>query len=90
MQQDVFERMKEQMGDALARKRQMDESVRYWMDHKEEWRELYPNHWVAVCRQRLVAAESSRKRLIEAVAKSDVALEDAFVDFITEDKQYFI
>jgi hypothetical protein len=93
MTSDVLDRMRAQIGDpmkALERKKRMDESVRFALEHLEQWREEHPNNWVAVYDHRLVAAEPSRERLIEAVEKSGVALDEVYVDFITEEKSLFV
>lgn len=93
MTTDVLEQMRKQAEDAstaLRRRRQMDDNVRFALEHLEEWRQKHPNSWIAVNEGRLVAAEPSRELLLDALKKQSIALDGVYVDFLSEEKAVLI
>ena len=92
MTQDILERMRELTDPELAleRKQRMDETVKYALDHLEEWRKAHPNCWTAVAGNSLVAAEASPEQLRESVSKKGINLTDVYIDFLSEVKSILV
>ena len=74
----------------MERKRRSDATLQFILDHTEEWREEYPNHWIAVYGDKVVAAESSRKRLVNAVLGLGLDFSQVQTRFITEEARFFL
>jgi hypothetical protein len=72
--------------EALQSKAEMDKNVRMALANLEDWRETYPNRWIAVYKQKLIAATSSRAELLKVLHQEQVPLRDVYVDFISEEK----
>ena len=79
-----------QLGDTLERKRRIDESLRFMFEYVEEWREKYPNSWVAVHGCRLVAVEPEWTQLTRSIEDQDVDLKEVQVVFVTEKPHLFM
>ena len=54
--------------------------------HMEEWRRIYPNHWIAVFDQKLVAAESSPDLLLQRLREQNIPRGESFVKFLPKTK----
>jgi hypothetical protein len=61
-----------------------ERDLRFALAHLEEWRTEYPNHWIAVFDEKLVAAESSSERLLQKLREQNVPPGEAYVKFLPE------
>ena len=89
MTMDVLDSIAKLLGtpdEALARRRRMDRATRFALAHMEQWRSEHPDSWIAVHDERLLAAESSREQLLEAIESTHVSLTEVYVDFLRRDK----
>ena len=90
---DVLERFEEKLGEsgeALEHQRQCYLDLRFLLDHLPEWRQKYPNRWVAVYRQRLVAVEETPEQLLRVIREHDIPVAEAILDFLTEEKVAYV
>jgi hypothetical protein len=60
--------------------------VQFALDHTEEWRHMYPDHWIAVYDCELIAVEPTEDLLRTAAKKKSVPLAHAYVDFLLKEK----
>lgn len=75
--------------EAAESMKRFEVTTRYAFAHLEEWREEYPNHWIAVRGEELVAAESSSKRLRKRLAEKEIPVRGTYVTFLREEREVF-
>ncbi|MGE3985551.1 MAG: hypothetical protein AB7G38_15385 [Dehalococcoidia bacterium] len=56
--------------------------VQFALDHREEWRLAFPDHWIAVYDSRLIATALGRDELFDIAKGADVPLADTYIDFV--------
>jgi uncharacterized protein DUF5678 len=66
-----------------------ERDLKFALAHLEEWREQYPNHWIAVFDEKLVAAESSFDRLLKKLREHNVPPAKSYVKFLPEKRLDF-
>jgi hypothetical protein len=86
---EIFDGLMRSLGspaEALEAKRRLDSDLRYALDHQEEWRKSYPNHWIAVYEQRLVATASSAEELRTLLQEQNLDIREVYLNFLHEKK----
>jgi hypothetical protein len=85
---DVFDAMTARLGDpqtALARRKRMDQNMRFAFSRLDDWRRLYPNQWIAVHDDHLVVAQSKAK-LLRVLNEANIPIAETFVGFLNAEK----
>lgn len=89
MATEVIDRLRKRLGTPeQARKDQerFDRDLSYLLSRRDEWRKKYPNRWIAIYREEVVAAEDTGERLLAELRRRRVPLEQVIIDFVTEDE----
>lgn len=75
---------------ALKAQERLNNDIAFLLANLDEWRTKYPNRWVAVYEDELVAVADTSERLLEEIERKGVPVRKAVVDFITEKRANFI
>jgi hypothetical protein len=87
--ESIFDQFRRAWGDpqeALERLRRGERNTNYALDHLEAWRLQYPDSWIGVYNEQLVAVDKDADRLIAKLESKSVPLREAFVRFIPKEK----
>ena len=87
---DGLEKLLQDPNGLRERIQRMERNVEFALAHQEDWREEHPNHWIAVYDAKLVAAESSMRRLRATLQKKSIPVRDVYLTFLREDLSDFI
>jgi hypothetical protein len=93
MATEAVERLRRRLGDPQEARRKLerlDHDLRYLLQHVEEWRQRYPNRWMAVYGGRLAAGADPQEDLLTALGEKGVPLEEAVVFFPSEQRAALI
>jgi hypothetical protein len=63
-----------------------EQSQSYINSNREQFLSQYPNHWIAVHKNKLLAANKDLRNLISALRKSDTPLEQVAVELLTNER----
>lgn len=70
----------------LEEKRRYDANLVFALEHTEEWRALYPDHWIVVYDCKLVVAAPTEDELFESAERANVPLAKSYLKFLTKEK----
>jgi hypothetical protein len=88
MAQSILEEVRRKMSDPefMEELRRFGRNCDYGWAHLEEWRLKYPDSWVGVFNEELVAVDENPDRLIATLEARSIPLREAFVQFIPKEK----
>jgi hypothetical protein len=93
MSESIFDQFRRKIGDPKAfreRLQRYGRNSQFALRHLEEWRLQYPDSWVGVYDEKLVAVAKDRDDLVAVLKAKQVPLEGTFVRFITKEKYAII
>ena len=88
MPESIFDQFRRAWGDpqeALERLRRFGRNAEYALDHLEEWRLQYPDSWVGVYDEELVAVGKTSDEVMFAFKKKGIPARSAFLRFIPKE-----
>ena len=78
--------MKINMEEAQKALEEFRKDTQWYRDHYEELREQYPDHWLAVYKEELVAASPDMDEMFDNLKRKGVPATQAYITFLsTED-----
>ncbi|MGQ9573600.1 MAG: DUF5678 domain-containing protein [Dehalococcoidia bacterium] len=87
MATEVVERLRKQLGtpkQAREDQARFDNDLNYLLSRQQHWREKYPNRWIAIYGQRVVAVADTGERLLGELRRQRLPLKHVIIDFVTE------
>lgn len=85
----VIERLQKQLGPPeQSRKDQQrfESDLNYLLSRRDEWRDKYPNRWIAIYQEKLVAVADTGERLLGELRRQGLPVERVIIDFVTEEQ----
>ncbi len=90
---DEWARLEELLADPnalLASNRQAERDAAFLQEHEEEWRREYPDHYVIVYDQELIAVSKDPEAALDAIAARGIPVREALLRLITKEKRKLI